>query len=63
MREEVIYVIFMYMHKVYNALYRVKCLDILEGYGMVPRARRILWEYWENRRMVARAGGVLWGGV
>ena len=63
MREEVVHVIFMYMHKVYNALYRVKCLEILEGYGMVPQARRILREYWENLRMVARPGGVLWGGV
>ena len=38
-------------------MYRVRCLDILEGYGMVPRARRILLEYWENMRMVARVGG------
>ena len=49
--------IFMYLNKVYNALYRVICLGILEGYGMVPRARRILREYWENLWMVAHAGG------
>ena len=47
----------MYLHKVYNAFYRVRCLEILEGYGMVPQARHILREYWENFRVVDRAGG------
>ena len=56
MREEVLYAIFMYVQKVYNALYRVICMEILEGYSMVPWACRILQEYWENLRMVARAG-------
>ena len=41
----------------YNALYRVRCLEILEGYGMVPRARHILQECRENIRMLDRVGG------
>ena len=57
MRGDVMYAIFMYLHKVYNALYRFRCLEILEGYGMVPWDRRILQEYWENLWMVAHAEG------
>ena len=36
LREEVLYVIFMDLHKAYNALDRSRCLEILEGYGVVP---------------------------
>ena len=36
LREEVLYVIFLDLHKAYNALDRSRCLDILEGYGMGP---------------------------
>ena len=45
MREEVLYVIFLNPHKAYVALDRDRCLDILEGYGMVPRYRHIHQEY------------------
>ena len=31
-------------------------MDILVGYGIGPRAERILRFYWENLSMVARAG-------
>ena len=34
--EEVLYVIFLDLHKAYDALDRSRCLDILEGYGVVP---------------------------
>ena len=37
-REEVIYKIFLYLHKSYDALDRGFCLNILEAYGMVPQA-------------------------
>ena len=57
LREEVIYVIFLDLHKVYDALDRSKCLEILEGYGVGPRTRRILQAYWRRLTMVARAGG------
>ena len=42
MREEVLYVIFIDLQKAYDALDRDRCLEILEGYGVGPRARRIL---------------------
>ena len=36
LREEVMYVIFLELHKTYDALDRSRCLDILEGYGVRP---------------------------
>ena len=48
--------IFMDLHKVYDALDRSRCLGILEGYGMGPRALRLLRLYWVRLRMVARPG-------
>ena len=49
--------IFLDLHKAYDALNRSRCLDILEGYGVGPRACRILRTYWSRLRMVAKAGG------
>ena len=60
LREEVLYVIFLDLHKAYDALDRSGCLEILEGYGVGPRSRRLLRTYWGRLTMVARAGG---GGV
>ena len=42
LREEVLYVIFLDLHKVYDALDRSRFLDILEGYILGPRARWLL---------------------
>ena len=41
-REEVLYVIFIYIHKTDGDLYRYICLEILEGYVVGPWFRRIL---------------------
>ena len=57
MREEVLYVIFLDLHKVYDALDRSRCLEILEGYSVGPRSCRLLWMYWRRLSMVAKAGG------
>ena len=57
LREEVLYVIFLDLHKVYDALDRSMCLKILEGYGVGPQACRLLQTYWRRLKMVARAGG------
>ena len=57
MREEVLCTIFMNLHKAYDALDRYRCLDILEGYGIGPRALHLLRRYWERIQMMARAGG------
>ena len=57
MREEVLYVIFLDLTKEYDALDRSRSLEILKGYGVGDRVRRLLREYWDNTTMVARAGG------
>ena len=49
--------IFLDLTKVYDALYRSRYLEILEGYGVSPSARRLLTTYWRRLTMVARAGG------
>ena len=36
LREEVLYMIFLDLHNVYNALERSRCLEILEEYGVGP---------------------------
>ena len=45
MREEVLYVIFMDLHKEYDTLDRYRCLEFLEVYGVAPRDCRILRTY------------------
>ena len=57
MREEVLYVIFLDLTKAYDTLDRSRCLEILEGYGVGPNARRLLNNYWRRLTIVARAGG------
>ena len=47
-REEVLYVIFLDLHKAYDALDRSRCLEILEGFGVGPNARRLLTNYWRR---------------
>ena len=49
--------IFLDLHKAYDALDRSSCLEILEGYGVCPKVRRLLTNYWRRLTMVARAGG------
>ena len=41
-REEVLHIIFLDLQKVYDALYRDRYLDILEGYGVGPRTLQLL---------------------
>ena len=57
MREEVLYVIFLDLTKAYDALDRLRSLEILKGYGVGDRVRRLLREYWDRTTMGARAGG------
>ena len=49
--------IFLDLHKAYDALYRSRCLDILEGYGVGPQACQLLQAYRRRLTMVSRAGG------
>ena len=57
LREEVLYMIFLDLHKAYDTLDRFRCLDILEGWGVGPRACQLLRTYWQISSMVARTGG------
>ena len=49
--------VFLDLHKAYDALDRSRCLEILEGYGIGPWDRKLLRNYWHRLTMVARAGG------
>ena len=49
--------IFLDLHKVYDALDRSRCLEILEGYGVGTHTIKLLQTYWHRPTMVARAGG------
>ena len=46
MRDEVLYVIFLDMTKACDALDRSRSLEILKGYGVGERVRRLLTVYW-----------------
>ena len=58
--------IFLDLHKAYYVLYRSRCLEFLDGYGVRPQARGLLQTYWRRLTMVARAGRYyrtdFWGG-
>ena len=56
MREEVLYVIFLDLTKAYDDLDRSRSLEILKGYWVGERVRRLLTVYWERTTMVERAG-------
>ena len=60
LRDEVLCVIFLDLHKEYVALDRSRCLEILEGYGVGPRSQRLLQSYWRRLTIVARSGGYYW---
>ena len=51
------YSIFLDLYKAYGALDRDICLEILEGYGFGPQARRFLCAFWDRLEMVDRASG------
>ena len=57
MQKEVIYRIFLDLHKAYDALDSRCSLDILTAYGVGPQALHILRRYWDWIYMVARAVG------
>ena len=57
LREVVLHVIFLDLHKAYDALYRSRCLDILEGYGVGPRDLRLFFKYWDRLMIVEQVVG------
>ena len=60
LKEEVLYVIFLDLHKFNDALDRSRCLEIFESYGVVTQSRRILQINWRQLVMVSWAGGYYW---
>ena len=52
MREEVLYEIFLYLHKVYDSLEHNHCLDILVAYCVIPLATCLLHRYCDLLTMV-----------
>ena len=57
MREEFLYEIFLDLHKAYDSLDLVLCLNIFATYGVVPLELHIHTRYWDRISMVAQAGG------
>ena len=47
--------IFLGLYKAYDALDRSRCINILKGYGVGPRACQLLRTYWSRLRMVEKA--------
>ena len=45
------------LQKVCEALYRSRCLEVLEGYGVGPQLFRILSTYWSWLRVAVRSVG------
>ena len=57
MREEVLYEIFLDLHKEYYSLDRDRCLEIREGYGVELRALCLIRKYWDLLIMVVQEWG------
>jgi len=52
-----VFEIFLDLKKAYDCVDRERTLDILEQYGVGPRALRLLRQFWEQQVIVARQGG------
>ena len=57
MRETFLHEIFLDLHKAYGALDRDRCIYIMAGYGVGPRALHIIWAYWDRITLVGKDGG------
>ena len=57
LKEEVLYVILLDLHKAYDAMERSRFLEILQGYSMGPRFCRLLRNYWRRLTMATKVGG------
>ena len=52
-----LFCIFLDLKKVYDAMDRSRCLEILEDCGVGPRARRLIHRFWKLGEMACRAIG------
>jgi len=55
--QEPLYQIYLDLRKAYDALDRGRCLEILAGYGFGPNLIRLQKKFWDDAKMVCRAGG------
>ena len=44
------------MLKAYDSLDRGRCMEIIRGYGKVPKIQRLLHRYWYIQKVVPKAG-------
>ena len=52
-----LYVIFIDLHKAYDAMHRGRCLEILRAAGVGEKALRLITRFWKHSVMACRAGG------
>ena len=43
------------VRKAYESIYRGRCLEILRGYGLVPKLECLITHYWERKRILPKA--------
>jgi hypothetical protein len=55
--QELLYQIYLDLRRVYDALDRGRCLEILAGYGVGPNLQHMQKQFWDNAKMVCCAGG------
>jgi hypothetical protein len=55
--QEPLFQIYLDLRKAYDALDRGRCLEILAGYGVGPNLLRLQKQFWDDAKMVCRAGG------
>ncbi len=55
--QEPLYQIYLDLRKAYDALDWGRCLKILAGYGVGPNLLRLQKKFWDDTKMVCRAGG------
>jgi hypothetical protein len=49
--------IFLDLHKAYDAMDWEKTLEILSGYSIIPRALRLIKQFWSHAKLVCHTGG------
>ena len=56
-QKEVLYDIFVCIHKVYDVLHLGRALEIMEGCGVSPQVFQLLNRYWYRATMVVKVSG------
>ena len=46
------------MMKAYDAMIRDRCMEILVGYGVGPKMKKLIQLFWDNDKLVCQASGV-----